>query len=77
MKSKELMSEALKRDDKELVEELYEKEDWSMSEIANILSEIGDERPKISWSFGTIWKPKELLRFLEESSKEMKNDNSE
>lgn len=48
MKSKELMAEALKRDDKELVEELYEKEDWSMSEIADILKEIGDERPKAS-----------------------------
>lgn len=57
MKSKELMAEALTRDDKELVEELYEKEGWSMSETADILKELGDERPKINWSFGTIWMP--------------------
>ena len=48
MKNKELMVEALTRDDKELVEELYKKEGWSMSEIADILKEIGDERPKIN-----------------------------
>ena len=75
MKSKELMAEALKRDDKELVEELYEKEDWSMSEIADILKEIGDERPKVSWNFGTIWKPDEFLKFLKDSCENMKNDD--
>ena len=57
MKSKELMAEALKKDDKEMIEKLYEKEDWSMSEIADILKEIGDERLKESWSLGTIWNP--------------------
>ncbi len=57
MKSKELMAEALKKDDKEMIEKLYEKEDWSMSEIADILKEIGDERLKESWNLGTIWNP--------------------
>lgn len=57
MKSKELMAEALKKDDKEMIEKLYEKEDWSMSEIADILKEIGDERLEESWSLGTIWNP--------------------
>ena len=57
MKSKELMAEALKKDDKEMIEKLYEKEDWRMSEIADILKEIGDERLKESWNLGTIWNP--------------------
>lgn len=73
MKSKEPMAEALTRDDKELVEELYEKEDWSMSEIADILKEIGDERPKISWNFGTIWNPDEFRKFLKESCENVKS----
>ena len=57
MKSKERKAEALKKDDKEMIEKLYEKEDWSMSEIADILKEIGDERLKESWNLGTIWNP--------------------
>lgn len=30
---------------------------WRMSEIADILKEIGDERLEESWSLGTIWNP--------------------
>ena len=77
MKNKKLMVEALTRDDKELVEELYKKEGWSMSEIADILKEIGDERPKINQSFGTIWTPDEFQKFFKESCENMKSTDCE
>ena len=36
---------------------------------------IDDERPKISWNFGTIWNPDEFRKFLKDSCENMKNDD--
>lgn len=44
-----------------------------MSEIVNILKEIGDKRPKIKWKFGTLWAPGEFQKFLKKSRENTKN----